>query len=200
MSLYRVPTVVVGPDGRPTAGCEMTVTQVDGAAADIHPTAGGGETSTGPLFTDVTGAVPGWVAAGRYVAQVADATTTRIITGAEFRVGPLGPTRPLPLRDGWSDYPGYAPATYCGSGETGVEVIGVLKAADEEGGSAATTVAELPAGCRPTAPVAVPAIIGVVTPAGVETRVDAVVAFPDGRLRAPNQPCRWLALLAPIKG
>ncbi len=199
MPLYRLPTVVVGPEGAPLANCAVEVRAADGAPTALWEDAAGAVSLGQGARTDDAGAVAGWAAAGSYAVSVRQEGAT-IVTGASFRLGPLGERKPLPLCRGWSDYPGYAPSTYAGDRERGVEVTCVLKAADETGGCAATPFARLPEELAPAGPIAVPAIVGVVTPAGVEVRVDAVIALPDGHLRAPNQPCRWLSLLAPIGG
>lgn len=200
MSLYRVPTVVVDAAGEPLAGAEVVLRCLDAAGeAPVATVSQGGAELRSPLVTAADGGVPGWLGPGRYAATVRGERGT-IVAGAKFQLGPAGAPAALPLCDGWSDYPGYAPSTYAGDPQRGIEVTGVIKASDEEGGCAGTAFARLPSGCRPERPVAVPAMLGVVTDRGVEVRVDTVVALPDGRLRAPNQPCRWLSLAAPITG
>jgi hypothetical protein len=200
MTRYRLPTVVVTGAGTLAAGVHVVVRFADDARpAEIYAAVEGDVLLAAPLATDDRGAAPGWVPAGEYIAEL-EAGDGAIVSGQRFRVGPPAPPALLELIGGWTAYPRYATPEFAVRPDGAVEVTGVINAPDDQGGAAATCFAQLPAGARPSRALDVPAMIGCVTPEGVDVRLDSVVALPDGRLRAPNEPCRWVSLIAPIKG
>ena len=193
MARFRIPTVVVDEHFEPAADRDVTIRRGDGAPAVVYDAEEGGSEVEGTLRTDDLGRVPGWVEAGSYVAEVAGEGG---MFGAQFQLGPAGPRQPLELTGSWENYPGYAPATFAVGSDGAVSVSGVIKA-PEEGGS--SYFAALPRDLAPSRTREIAALLGVVTPAGVEPRPGTILALTDGRLRAPNQPCKWLSPISPIE-
>jgi len=182
--------VVTDAAGGLLAGAPVLVRDAAGGEAVVFAGPEGGETLAQPLATVADGGVPGWVDAGRYEATTdADGATLR---GGGFRAGPGAEPRPLPLADGWIDLDGYARSTVWAADGT-VVLAGVI-ARTPDGPSPVCAV--LPEDARPGAPVELPTLLGFATPHGTEVRPTALLALPDGRLRAPDEPFRWLLVNA----
>jgi hypothetical protein len=190
MERRRIPAVVTGADGGLLGGASVVVRATDGGEAAVYAGADGADTLAQPLDTDAGGGVPGWVEPGGYeVSTDADGAT---VHGAAFRAGPGAEPRPLALADGWIDLDGYARSTVWAADGT-VALAGVLARTPD---APSAVCAVLPGDARPKQPVELPTLLGFATPHGTEVRPAALLALPDGRVRAPDEPFRWLLVNA----